>query len=83
MTSSADSVVAQLESLTKNVPKDEASRKQLLEAARGLAFALESPGDSIQRICYLVNSQPYSSHDYMLIVHCNLIAASTYNCAGW
>lgn len=33
---------------------DEEIRKNLFEAARNVAFTLESPGDSIQRIAYTV-----------------------------
>ena len=33
---------------------DEAARKSLFEAARDVAFALETPGDSVQRIAYTV-----------------------------
>ena len=54
MVSDTSRVVSQLHELAKNAPTDENSRKQLFEAARSLTFALESPGDSIQRICYLV-----------------------------
>ena len=54
--SDTSAIVAQLNSLTTNVPKDEESRKKLLEATRGLSLALENQGDTIQRICYLVVS---------------------------
>ena len=55
-TSDVSALIKQFESLTNDVPKDESVRKQLFEAARSLTFALESPGDTIQRICYLVKS---------------------------
>ena len=56
MASEVADIVSQLQELVKNVPKDEASRRQLFEASRSLNLALESPGDSIQRICYIVSS---------------------------
>ena len=46
--------IAQLELTSKNVPKDQAARQQLYEAARGLVAALEAPGDTIQRLVHLV-----------------------------
>ena len=55
--SNMTSVVDQLKSLATDVPKNEKSRKELFEASRSLTLALESPGDTIQRICYLVGEQ--------------------------
>lgn len=50
----ASSLISQLEHAGNNIPKDEASRKKLMEAARDLALSLETPGDTVQRISYLV-----------------------------
>ena len=47
-------LITRLENLRHAVPKDEAIRKRLLETTRNLVFALEAPGDSIQRIAYSV-----------------------------
>ena len=47
-------LVKQLQGIKASDIKDEESRKALFEAARNAAFTLESPGDSIQRIAYLV-----------------------------
>lgn len=44
----------QLQDLKASAVQDEETRKSLFEAARNVAFALESPGDSIQRIAYIV-----------------------------
>ncbi|KAL8793433.1 MAG: hypothetical protein Q9195_004019 [Heterodermia aff. obscurata] len=49
-----DKLCAQLDHLRENVIEDEASRKKLMEAAHNLSLALEKPGDTIQRIAYLV-----------------------------
>ena len=53
-TSTAD-LLDQFKRIADHVPKDEAERKQLFELSRNLTFALESPADTIQRICYLVS----------------------------
>ncbi|KAL9099171.1 MAG: hypothetical protein Q9187_009536, partial [Circinaria calcarea] len=45
-------LIAQLESVGKNAPKDDSSRKKLYDAARSLTIDLELPGDTIQRIAY-------------------------------
>lgn len=47
-------LIARLENLTRAVPKEETTRKRLFDAARSLMYALETPGDSIQRIAYTV-----------------------------
>lgn len=47
-------LITRLENLKHAVPKEEATRKSLFDAARSLVFALETPGDSIQRIAYTV-----------------------------
>lgn len=49
-------LVKQLRGLKPSDAQDEETRKSLFEAARNLAFTLESPGDSIQRIAYIVGS---------------------------
>lgn len=56
LTSESDlsDLVTKLKNLNHAVPKDEATRKSLVDAARSLVFALETPGDSIQRIAYTV-----------------------------
>lgn len=46
-------LVKQLRGLKPSDAQDEETRKSLFEAARNLAFTLESPGDSIQRIAYI------------------------------
>ena len=48
------SLVKHLEALKHAVPEDEGMRKRLFDAARSLVFALEAPGDSVQRIAYAV-----------------------------
>ncbi len=40
------SIISQLEQAGNNVPKDDASRKKLVEAARDLVLTLETPGDT-------------------------------------
>lgn len=50
-------LVGQLNAVLQDLPKDEAARKALLEATRKAALALESPGDTIQRIAYLVRAR--------------------------
>ncbi|KAI4209668.1 MAG: hypothetical protein LQ351_007422 [Letrouitia transgressa] len=52
-TSDVFQLVGQLNAVIKDLPNDEAARKALLEATRKAALALESPGDTIQRIAYL------------------------------
>ena len=47
-------LVQQLKSLKASDIPDEISRKDLFDATRNLAFSLESAGDSIQRIAYVV-----------------------------
>ena len=47
-------LVKQLQGIKASDIKDEESRKALFEAVRNAAFTLESPGDSIQRITYIV-----------------------------
>lgn len=49
-------LVTKLENLKHAVPDDQATRKRLFDAARSLAFALETPGDTIQRIAYSVST---------------------------
>lgn len=50
---------AKLDSLCENVPEDEASRKRLMSTAHNLSLALKKPGDTIQRIVYLVSICDY------------------------
>ena len=50
-------LVKQLQGIKASDVKDEESRKALFEAARNAAFTLESPGDSVQRIAYIVRPQ--------------------------
>ena len=47
-------LISKLETLKHAVPKEEATRRRLLDATRNLSFALETPGDSLQRIAYTV-----------------------------
>lgn len=54
-THDVSTLIAKLESIAKDAPKDEVARKRLYHAAQGLAYALESPDDTIQRIGYLVS----------------------------
>lgn len=49
-------LVKQLRCLKESDVQDEETRKSLFEAARNVAFTLESPGDSIQRIAYIVRT---------------------------
>ena len=56
-------LVKQLQSLKPSDIQDEETRNSLFEAARNVAFTLESTGDSIQRIAYIVrphNQKPSS-----------------------
>ena len=75
------STVVQLKTLANDVPKDEKARKELFEAARNLTFALESPGDTIQRICYLVHEAfsivPQNHNLNLLILACEVVADTT------
>ena len=48
------SLVKQLRTLNPSDLQDEAARKSLFEAARNVAFALETPEDTIQRITHTV-----------------------------
>ena len=48
-------LIAQLERLKLAPPTDQATRKCLYEITRSLSNVLEAPGDSIQRIMYLVS----------------------------
>lgn len=48
-------LITRLENLKPAVPKDGATRKSLFETARSLMLALETPGDSVQRIAYTVS----------------------------
>lgn len=50
-------LVKRLQGLKASDIHDEDTRKSLFEAARHVAFTLESPGDSIQRIAYIVRAQ--------------------------
>lgn len=49
------SIIDQLKFFKTHVFENQANRKSLLEAARALVPALETPGDSIQRIAYIVS----------------------------
>lgn len=48
------SLIRQLDDFRYETLKDDATRKALSDAARGLAFAIETPGDTIQRIAFSV-----------------------------
>ena len=48
-----DTIFAQLRSLVQTA--DEAGRKKILDGLRELSYSIESPQDSIQRICFLVS----------------------------
>ena len=54
--SDSSDLITRLENLRHAVPKDEATRKKLLDATRNLVFSLETPEDSIQRIAYSVRA---------------------------
>ena len=56
-TSDIAGLVKQLQGLKASDVQDEETRKSLFEAARDVTFTLESPGDSIQRIAYIVRAQ--------------------------
>jgi hypothetical protein len=47
-------LVKQLSTIKTSNIQDEAARKSLFEAARNATFALETPGDTIQRITHAV-----------------------------
>ena len=49
-------LLSQLKSIEQQAPQDAASRQELYEAAKNLTLSFESPGDTIQRIMYLVLS---------------------------
>ena len=53
--SGISTLLSQLKALGEQAPKDEASRQKLYEAAKSLTLTLESPGDTIQRIAYLLS----------------------------
>ncbi|KAG8530312.1 uncharacterized protein KY384_004814 [Bacidia gigantensis] len=48
-------LIAELDFVRHSPPEDEAARKALYEAIRGLSFSLETPGLSFQRIAYAVS----------------------------
>lgn len=56
------SLVKQLRAVKASDLQDEVARKSLFEAARNVMFALESPGDSVQRIAYIVSLALQNSH---------------------
>lgn len=47
------SLISQIELTTSNIPQDEELRQKLYDATRKLNLALESPGDTIQRLVHL------------------------------
>lgn len=47
-------LISKLKALQHNVPQDEKLRKELYSTVRNLSYALESPIDTVKRICYLV-----------------------------
>ena len=54
-----------MESVTKHVKKlvrkaDEKQRKEILDGLRNLAYSIESPEDTIQRIMFLVRIPIFS-----------------------
>ena len=51
-----DSLIGQLEALTKQLPEDEVTAKRLYEVTRKLNLALEPQQMTIQRIMYTVSS---------------------------
>ena len=61
--SDPSNLITRLENLRHAVPKDEATRKRLFNATRNLVFALETPGESIQRIAYSVRI-PYQQRRF-------------------
>lgn len=51
--SDTEASIAQLQSISKIVPKDDGERQRLYEAANDLALGLEPPGDTIQRFVHM------------------------------
>lgn len=49
-------LIARLRTLQDSIPQDEELRKELYSTVRNLSLALESPIDTVKRICYLVRS---------------------------
>jgi hypothetical protein len=49
-------LIAKLQSIAQEAPKDRPARKKLYDAAQSLATALESPDDTVWRIAYQVRS---------------------------
>ena len=47
-----EAISAEITSMAQNA--DQATRKDILDQLRNLAFTLESPGDTVQRLLYLV-----------------------------
>lgn len=54
----ANSAIAQLEAILKELPKDQDLRCKLYNAAHDLVLALEAPGDTILRILDIVSTPP-------------------------
>ena len=48
---------------------DEAARKKLLQGLRDLAFSIETPEDTIQRVMFEVESDPSSKFVYSLKIN--------------
>ena len=46
-------LISQIELTTSNIPQDEELRQKLYDATRKLNLALESPGDTIQRLVHI------------------------------
>ena len=49
-------LITKLKTVQNNIPPDEKLRKELYSTVRNLSLALESPIDTVKRICYLVRS---------------------------
>ena len=50
-----EALIAQIHSVYENAPVDQVSRQKLYDAAQDLALKLETPRDTMQRLCYLVS----------------------------
>lgn len=56
----------QLDALRENIPKEESSRKRLMDSARELSLALETTGDNVQRLIYIVSASLVTSQATVL-----------------
>ena len=57
----ASALIAEMDDIRQSCVQDETKRKALYDAARALAFAIETPGDAINRIAYSVRA----AHQYV------------------